>query len=290
MEHVVTRLSEPLRAGSGGFTVHMVPAWRDNLVWLLTPEGSDTAYAVDGPEAEAVIRACDRLGRRLAGILTTHTHPDHIGLHRDLAKAGRLDGLRVFGAADSPNPIPGLTHPVEAGDTVSIEGIAVRVLRTEGHQNAHMSYLADDVLFCGDTLFAGGCGYLFDGPPQAMFDSLLRLAALPGDTHVCCAHEYTQDNLKFAWMIEPDNAALGERIRRVWALRAEGRCTIPSTIEEERSTNPFLRPGSPRLQAELAARLPDADLSSHAAIFAATRQLKDRKDHSALSDAELPLR
>jgi hydroxyacylglutathione hydrolase len=122
-----------------------------------------------------------------------------------------------------------------------------------------------------------------------MFDSLLRLAALPGDTRVCCAHEYTEDNLRFAWMVEPDNDALAARIRRDWALRAEGRCTVPSTIEDERATNPFLRPGSESLRAQLRERMPDADLSTHDAVFAATRRLKDRKDHRQRDDVVLPL-
>lgn len=290
MAHVVTSPPAPLRSDSGSFSVHLVPVWRDNLVWLLAPTGTDTAYAVDGPEAGPVLAACEQLGRRLAGILTTHTHPDHIGLHRELEKHDQLAGLRVFGAADSPNLIPGLTDPVDEGATIVLDELDVRVLRTEGHQDGHLSYVIDDVLFCGDTLFAGGCGYLFDGPPETMFDSLLRLAALPGATRVCCAHEYTQDNLRFAWMLEPDNDALRARIRRVWAERAAGGCAVPSTIEEERATNPFLRPGSPRLRHEVAARMPDADLSSHAATFAATRRLKDRKDHRELPDSALPLR
>jgi hydroxyacylglutathione hydrolase len=160
---------------------------------------------------------------------------------------------------------------------------------TEGHIDGHVSYVFGDVLFSGDTLFAGGCGYLFDGPPEAMFGSLTRLSALDPATRVCCAHEYTQDNLRFAWSVEPDNDALADRIRRVWALRAEGRASVPSTIAEERATNPFLRHHSPTLRASVAKAFPDRDLSTPEAIFAATRALKDRKDYRRLTDAALPL-
>lgn len=289
MQHVVRLPAPALNASSGAFSVELVPVWRDNLVWIVAPAGTDTAWAVDGPEAGPVLDACARLGRRLTTILTTHVHPDHIGLHHDLERRGLLGGIRVIGGAAAPVPIPGLTDALDDGDARTVDGIPIRALRTDGHQDGHLSFLVDDVLFCGDTLFTGGCGYLFDGPPDAMFRSLMRLAALPGATRVCCAHEYTEDNLRFAWMVEPGNAALAARIRAVWAIRAAGGCAVPSTLEEERATNPFLRPGSPRLRAELAARLPDADLSTHAGVFAAARRLKDRKDHAALTDADLPL-
>lgn len=289
MPHAVTQLPEPFTSSNGAFRVHLVPVWHDNLVWLITQDGTDRAWAVDGPEAEPVLRACERLGKRLVGLLTTHTHPDHIGIHRELAERGTLSDLTVYGARRPAQPIPGRTHPLDGGDTVNIDGLEGRVLSTEGHQNGHISYVFDDVLFCGDTLFAGGCGYLFDGPPEAMFDSLLRLAALPGSTRVCCAHEYTQDNLRFAYFVEPDNPALAARIAAVWSQRAEGRCTVPSTIDDERATNPFLRPGSPTVLATLRERSPDADLSSHVAVFSALRALKDRKEHQRVPDEALPL-
>jgi hydroxyacylglutathione hydrolase len=288
LPHAVTSIPSPWRAASGAFEVHLVPVWRDNLVWLIAPRDTDTAWAVDGPEAGPVLGACARIGRRLAGVLTTHTHPDHVGLHAELARDGQLDGLRVFGSAAAASAIPGLTDAVVDGDVVTFDGLTARVLRTDGHQTGHVCYAIEGALFCGDTLFAGGCGYLFDGPPAAMFESLMRLAALPGPTAVFCAHEYTEENLRFAWMIEPTEA-LGERIRRVWATRASGGCSVPSTLDEERATNPFLRPGSPTLRAELARRLPDVDMSTHAAVFAATRRLKDLKAHLTIGEESLPL-
>lgn len=289
MQHEVTVPSPPLTVLDGAATVHMVPVWRDNLVWVIAPTDTDTAWAVDGPEAQPVLDWCAAHGRRLAGILNTHTHHDHVGINTELAKTGALEGLRVYGPARAADAVPGITDRVDEGDMLDIDGLPVRVMRTEGHLDGHVSYVLGDVVFCGDTLFAGGCGYLFDGPPATMFDSLLRLVSLPGHTRVCCAHEYTQDNLRFAWMVEPDNEALAARIQRDWALRAEGRCTVPSTIDDERATNPFVRPGSTTLRAEVLERLPDADLSSHAAVFAATRRLKDRKDHRQRTDDVLPL-
>jgi hydroxyacylglutathione hydrolase len=163
------------------------------------------------------------------------------------------------------------------------------VLLTEGHLDGHVSFVFGDLLLCGDTLFAGGCGRLFDGPPSKMHDSLQRLAALPGDTKVCCAHEYTQDNLRFAWSLEPGNAALAERIRRVWALRAEGGCTVPSRVEEERATNPFVRTGSRELVEAVKRALPDVELEDSLAVFTATRRLKDLGDYKARGDEGLPL-
>jgi len=289
MPHAVTTPSEPLSTAGGRLSVHLVPAWKDNLIWVITASDSDQAWAVDGPEAQGVLDWCEAHGKHLAGILNTHTHPDHIGINRELAERGALDGLRVIGSADPKEPIPGQTEQVSDGDTVQILGETVRVLRTDGHQDGHVSYVLDDVLFCGDTLFAGGCGYLFDGPPAAMLDSLLRLAALPPSTRVCCAHEYTQDNLRFAWMVEPDNAALAERIRQDWATRAQGRCTVPSTIALERATNPFLRPGSPTLRARVAEHLPQADVSTDLGAFTATRTLKNQGVHKPLGDQPLPL-
>lgn len=289
MKHSVTTPLQPFRSLSGALEVQMVPVWQDNLVWLILPQDSDDAWAVDGPEAAPVLEACAALGRRLCGVLNTHTHRDHIGINLDLERQGMLSEMRVIGSTTPKEPIPGQTRAVDDGDTLLIGGVEGRVLRTEGHQDGHLSFLFEDLLFCGDTLFTGGCGYLFDGPPARMFESLMRLADLPGHTKVCCAHEYTQDNLRFAWMVEPENEALAERIRRVWDLRSRGACAVPSTLDEERATNPFLRPGSPCIMREVARRLPEADLSTYAAIFAATRALKDRKDHRELSDADLPL-
>jgi len=274
---------------SGAATLYQVPAAQDNLVWVLVCNQSGEAAVVDGPDVGDVAAVVVSAGARWTTILNTHTHGDHIGINLDLQSQGRLSEFRVLGPGHAERSVPGLSQVVDEGDEVCVGELRGRVLRTEGHLRGHVSFVFGDVLFCGDTLFAGGCGYLFDGPAEAMFDSLLRLCELPGDTRVCCAHEYTQDNLRFAWSVEPDNAALAERIRRVWALRARGECAVPSSIEEERATNPFLRPESLCLREHVESLMPGWDMSSPSAIFAATRALKDKKHYRNIDDKSLPL-
>ncbi|MCA9557497.1 MAG: hydroxyacylglutathione hydrolase [Myxococcales bacterium] len=288
IEHAVTQPSPPFEACDGRAIVHQVPVWKDNLVWLLVCARTGEAAIVDGPEAGPVLDYCAAHDLRPTTILNTHTHHDHIGINRDLARRGTLSDYRVVGPARAAKDVPGLTEPVDEGDTVSVGDLTLRVLRTEGHIDGHISYLTGDLLFCGDTLFAGGCGYLFDGPPAKMHDSLTRLAALPAETKVCCAHEYTEDNLQFAWSVDSQNEALADRIRHVRALRAEGKCTLPSTIGLERSTNPFLRVGTAAVKAAVAAAWPDRALEDEAAVFAAARALKDRKDYKSLPAGALP--
>lgn len=289
MDHVVTKPTAPFRSGSGKLEVHQIPAWQDNLIWLVVSTESGAGAAVDGPEAGAVLAYCTEHGIELTAILNTHTHGDHVGINRDLAARGRLPGLRVVGSARAARDVPGITERVDEGDRVELGGVEGRVMLTEGHIDGHVSYVFEDLVFCGDTLFAGGCGYLFDGPPAKMHDSLTRLARLDGTTRVCCAHEYTQDNLRFAWSVEPDNEDLALRIRTAWKIRADGGSTVPSTIDEERRTNPFLRHDSPTLRRHVAEAFPDLDVSDPAAVFAATRRLKDQKAYKQLSDADLPL-
>lgn len=286
MQHVVTQPMEPVVCLGGRLRLHQVPAATDNLVWIAECTATGEAAVVDGPDAEAALAYAERHGIRLGTVWNTHTHGDHVGINRDLQRRGRLDRMRVVGPARVADDVPGITDPVDEGDEVRLGELVARVLLTEGHLDGHVSFALvgeSGVVFCGDTLFAGGCGYLFSGPPAKMFDSLMRLAALPADTRVCCAHEYTQDNLRFAWSVEPDNEALAERIRRVWALRAEGRCAVPSTIDEERATNPFLRPGSATIRANVGVDGGFAD------VFAATRALKDQKAYKATGDDVLPL-
>lgn len=289
MPHVVTRPPAPRTVLAGAARLHQVRAWQDNYSWILVCEHTGEAAVVDGAEAEPVLDYVAREQLKLSTILTTHTHPDHIGLHRDLAKLGQLDRLRVVGNATLANVIPGLSEGVGEGDEVTLGQLRGRVMLTEGHIDGHLSYVFGDVLFCGDTLFAGGCGYLFDGPPEKMHRSLARLAELPDHTLVCCAHEYTQDNLRFAWSVEPDNPALAQRIREVWATRARGEATVPSTIAIERATNPFLRWDSKTIRAKVAQALPDAPLGTPSEVFAATRKLKDLKHYKQADDSSLPL-
>jgi hydroxyacylglutathione hydrolase len=289
MPHVVTRPTPMFTTASGSLEVHQLPAAEDNLVWLLRCTQTNTAAVVDGPDAEAALQAAEALGCSLSIILNTHTHGDHIGINRDLESRGLLAGMAVIGPAGAAAAVPGITRAVTEGDAVRVGDAVGRVLLTEGHINGHISFVFEDVLFCGDTMFAGGCGYLFDGPPPKMFRSLLRLAELDSATRVCCAHEYTQDNLTFAWHVEPDNEALADRILDVWARRAHGACTVPSTIAEERATNPFLRPGSPTLIERVSKAMPDRPMDRAVDVFAATRALKDRGDHRGPLDPPLPV-
>lgn len=271
-DHAVSVPPEPIAAGP--LEIHAVPDAGDNLVWLVVDAASGEAAIVDGPGGGEILDYCAARGITPTAIWITHTHGDHVGVARDLAGA-----LPVVGNRDRAGDIPGLTHPVAAGDTVELGATRAVVLSTPGHLDGHLSYwIAGEpgALFCGDTLFAGGCGRLFDGPPAAMLDSLLRLAQLPPDTLVCCAHEYTWDNLRFAWSVEPGSAALRQRIAHARALRADGRTTLPSTIGVERATNPFLRVGSPEIQA----RFPGDPL----ATFTALRAAKDAGAYRAIPD------
>ena len=290
MSHVVTRPTAPFSSSDGRITVHQIPAWVDNLVWLVSCNATGETAVVDGPpEAGGVLDYCETHGLRLATVLNTHTHGDHVGINVDLQRRGLLASLAVLGPGSRADEVPGLTRGVGEGDVFSIGNAEGRVMLTEGHLNGHVSYLLDDVLLCGDTMFTGGCGRVVDGPPAAMHRSLQRLAALPDDTRVCCAHEYTQDNLRFAWTLEPGNEALAARIREVWALRAEGGCAVPSRMEQERRTNPFLRADAPELVASLRAAVPDAPLEDALQVFTATRALKDRGEYKARGDQGLPL-
>lgn len=288
MNHVVTHPTEPFRTASGALEVHQVPSATDNLIWVIVAKSGEAA-AVDGPEAGTVLDYCEARGYRLTTIFNTHTHGDHIGINRDLDKRGMLGGLRVVGPRRVAKDVPGLTEPVDEGDTTAFAGVEGKVMLTEGHINGHVTFVLDGVVFCGDTMFGAGCGYLFDGPPPKMWDSLERLAALGGTHRVCCAHEYTQDNLRFAWSVEPGNEDLARRIKSTWALRAEGRSSVPSTIDVERKTNPFLRHASLVLREHVAKAMPDRSLATPAEIFAATRALKDRKDYRDIPDSALPI-
>jgi hydroxyacylglutathione hydrolase len=288
MPHTVLVSTDPWPSASGTLRVHQIPAATDNLVWLLQRAESDEVAVVDGPDAGAVLDYLHTHRLRLTTILNTHTHGDHIGINRDLAARGRLAGLRVVGPAPRAAEVPGLTEGVDEGDTVAFSGTSGRVMRTEGHIDGHVSFVFEDVLFCGDTMFGGGCGYLFDGPPAKMHDSLQRLAALPEGTRVCCAHEYTEDNLRFAWTLEPDNTDLRERLLDVRTRRARGESTVPSTIGLELRTNPFLRGHSPTLRERVVAAMGAIDLDDPVAVFAATRALKDRKDYKKLPPESFP--
>lgn len=216
-----------------------VPVLSDNYAWLIHDDASGETVAVDPGEAAPVQAVATQRGWRIDQVWTTHWHPDHVGGNAAL----RAAGARITGPAREAAKIPTLDATVDEGDVVRIGGSVAQVLHVPGHTAGHIAFhLADDqAIFTGDTLFALGCGRLFEGTPAEMFANMQRYAALPDATRVYCGHEYTQSNGRFALSVEPDNAALVERMRDVDAARAAGEATVPTTIGLERATNPFLR-------------------------------------------------
>ena len=219
-----------------------VPAFSDNYLWLVRDTASGDTAVIDPGDAAPVLAEADRRGWRIEQVLNTHWHPDHTGGNL----AVKATGARVSGPAAEADRIPGIDVALKEGDTVSIGGHVGEVWEVPGHTLGHIAYIfrAAGIAFVGDTLFAMGCGRLFEGTPDQMFASLTRLAALPGETLAYCAHEYTLANAKFAAHAEPENAATADRLAEVERLRASGQMTVPTTITLERATNPFIRAAS----------------------------------------------
>ncbi|MEN0073500.1 MAG: hydroxyacylglutathione hydrolase [Paracraurococcus sp.] len=221
-------------------SVTAIPCLSDNYIWLLQDAASGAVAVCDPGEAGPAIAAVERLGKGLDLILLTHHHGDHVA---GTAELQAHCGGRVVGAAADAHRLPRLDQAVRPGDCVALGESRALVIDTPGHTVGHVAFhfADDDVLLCGDTLFSLGCGRLLEGTAEQMFGSLGRLAALPGPTLVCCGHEYTESNARFALTVEPENAALQARAQEARRQRAEGRPTVPTTIGQERETNPFLR-------------------------------------------------
>ena len=219
-----------------------VPALSDNYVWLLHDDASGETVAVDPGEAAPVLKAAEERGWAITQIWNTHWHPDHVGGNAGIKAA---TGAIITGPHEEGR-IPTLDRTIGEGDTVTIgehEGVAIAVgAHTSGHIAIHVPSLG--VVFTGDTLFAMGCGRLFEGPAADMFAAMRKLEALPGDTRVACGHEYTVANGRYAVVAEPGNEAAQQALADAEELRAEGRPTLPSTIASERATNPFMRAAS----------------------------------------------
>lgn len=221
-------------------TARAVPILSDNYAWLLRDEGSGAVAIVDPADATACIAAIEQDGGRLDLILITHHHDDHIaGVDEVRAKYG----AKVVGATADKHRLPALDQDVTEGDRVAFGQSQFDVIDTPGHTCGHISYFSPDgnVLLCADTLFSLGCGRLLEGTAKEMFDSLQKLATLPDDTLVCCGHEYTQSNARFAVTVEPENTALRQRAAEVDRLRADNKATVPTTLGAEKAENPFLR-------------------------------------------------
>jgi hydroxyacylglutathione hydrolase len=251
--------------------VHQFLCLKDNYGALVHDSGSGATAAIDAADADAVAAAAAAQGWELTDLLITHHHLDHVQGIPGLR--ARYPKLRVAGPAKEAARIATLDAQLSEGDYIHLGAIAAKVVETPGHTAGHIVYWfeEDEIAFVGDTLFSLGCGRVFETPYAVMWDSLLKLAALPGETQVYCGHEYTEANARFALTIEPDNAVLKGRAAEVARLRAAGKPTVPTTIAAELAANPFLRAEQPGVQAALG--MPGAD---PAAVFAEIRARKDR--------------
>ena len=276
MSHCITKDLPILYSKNYQLPLHRIPAATDNIVYLLEYKPGYVA-AVDGPSHSEVLAYCRENSLKLTHILNTHTHGDHIGINLGLKKDGTLESIEVFGSDVKAKLIPGLTQSFRDGDAFRLGKHQVKVWLTEGHIDGHISFIIDNFLFCGDTLFTGGCGYLFDGPPVKMHRSLSRIGTLDPNTLICCAHEYTVDNLWFALSLEPQNISLLKRLRETKRECSEGGTVVPSPLWLEKKTNPFLRCDESSIISAIQQLYPDRKFETESQIFAAMREAKNRK-------------
>lgn len=249
--------------------IEVLPALSDNYVYLLFDPATGASGVVDPAEAGPVLARLKSLGRGLDWILSTHHHVDHTGGNLEVKAA---TGCQIVGPRAEHDRIPGIDLNVGEGESFQLGSAVARVFDTPGHTAGHISYwfAESSALFCADTLFALGCGRLFEGTAAQMWHSLSKFSELPDDTRVFCGHEYTLSNAAFALTVDPDNAALQSRAAEIKKLRDTGTPTIPSTLGAERATNPFLRPSDPAIRSLLG--MPDA---TNAEVFGEIRRRKD---------------
>ncbi|MEM8780056.1 MAG: hydroxyacylglutathione hydrolase [Cyanobacteria bacterium P01_G01_bin.49] len=253
--------------------IKRLPALSDNYIFLLHDPQTNQAAVVDPAEAKPVLNCLDKLGTELVAIFNTHHHFDHVGANKELIR--KFPNLCVYGSKEDKGRIPGQQVFLTEGDQVEFAQRIGKVYFVPGHTRAHIAYyfppnLAEETgeLFCGDTIFAGGCGRLFEGTPSQMVQSLTKLRNLPDNTRIWCAHEYTLNNLKFALTVDSDNTELQRRYHQVGKARQNQQATVPSLLGEEKKTNPFLRWDKPALQAT-------AGMSDPVRVFGKIRGMKD---------------
>ncbi len=262
--------------------IERIPTLGDNYTYLVICPATNQAAAIDAPEADPVIRRIEETGVELTKILSTHHHPDHSAANPVLAERY---GAPVYGHVSDASRIPGFTHGLEEGDSVSVGELEAQVLFIPAHTRGHIAYVFPGAVFCGDTLFVAGCGRLFEGNPQMMHVALNeKLSRLPDDTKVYCGHEYTESNLRFALRLEPGNVKLQQKMESVRAIRAhaasnwhaatDAEMTIPSTIGEEKAINPFMRAHSAEIVASVQKQAPGTP-TDDVSILGAVRRLKD---------------
>ncbi len=251
--------------------IHQIPLLRDNYGYLVVCQKTNQAAIIDPSETEPVLRRVEQEKADLIAILNTHHHRDHTGGNEGLLAARQL---QVYGHKSDQGRIFGLSHGVDNGDEIRIGELQCEVIFIPGHTTGHVAYLFGNALFCGDTLFTAGCGRLFEGTPEMMHRSLSKLMALRDDTKIYCGHEYTESNLRFAITLEPKNPKVVSRYERVQAQRARGVSTVPSTLEEEKQSNPFLRWDSKEIQSNLKAAASGHRMDP-VSVFAGVRRLKD---------------
>jgi len=251
-------------------TIIQIPVLTDNYIYLIHDPASGETAVVDPALAQPVLDVLDKQGWRLTYILNTHHHWDHVGGNLELKQK---TGCKIIAAQLDRDRIPGIDSGVSENDVISLGKHMARVISTPGHTSGHIVYhfTKDGALFCGDTLFVMGCGRLFEGTPEQMWDSLQKLKALPPSTQIYCTHEYTQANGRFALNVEPDNSQLQQKMIEVQRLRAENKPTVPSTIEQERATNPFFRADSINIQKTLG-----LESQSPVRVFTELRIRKDK--------------
>ena len=262
--------------------VERIPTLGDNYTYLIIDEATNEAAAVDAPEAGPVVARVDALGVNLTKVLSTHHHWDHSAANPELAQRYQAP---VFGHASDAERIPGFTNGLEEGDRIKVGQLEAEVIFIPAHTRGHIAYVFPDAVFCGDTLFAAGCGRLFEGNPKMMHEALnLKLGRLPDQTRVYCGHEYTESNLRFALSVEPNNAATQKKMEWVRARRAkaasdwhdatEAEFSIPSTIGDEKATNPFMRVDSPAIIESVRKAHPASD-ADPVTILGHIRAMKD---------------